>query len=263
MGRAIELITGLNTAPGATMTAATVLTGNSFTIRDSKRAISMPAVWATRQGAGAARITSPLMHDNTLGIQCEAGAASSALIDWYVAQPLHSQDQLSVQQTGSAVAGDLEFVSFLAVYDDLPGVAGTFIDRAELLRRTVNLYSNQITIASGTTGQYTGSAAVNSNEDTFKANTDYALLGYQVITSAAHAIRFVGPDWGNLGVGGPGFVSTVRDDTKDWFVMLAELTGSKTIPVMNASNRALTTIDCVVDENGANPVVMMLWAELS
>lgn len=262
MGRAMEIITGLNTAPGATMTTATALTGNSFTIRDSRRAISMPTAWGTRQGAGALRITSPLLHDNTLGIQCEIGATSSALIGFPMSQPLHAQDELSIQQTGSAVAGDIEFASFISYYDDLPGVSANFIDVATLMRRTKNIFSNQITIATGTTGQYTGSAAVNSNEDAFKANTDYALIGYQVITSAAHAIRFVGPDWGNLGVGGPGFLSNAMMDTKAWFVDLSRLLGAPCIPVMNASNRALTTIDAVVDENGGNPVVMMIWVEL-
>lgn len=256
MGKAMELLTGLATAPTQTMAAVTALTGNSFTLRDSRRAVRMLAQLDRRQVAGITRITSPLLHDSTYGIQHGAPIGGAAIIH-PVPQLLQPQDNLTVQMTGSAVAGDIEHMSMIVAYDDLPGVDGNFISAAELVKRGVNLYSNVITIATGTTGQYTGSAAVNSGEDSFKANTDYALVGYDVSSASVHAVRFVGPDWGNLGVGGPAYLdANAVVATDDWFVRL------NMIPVMNSANKGLTLIDAVADENGADPVVTMHWVEL-
>ena len=257
MGRALELITGLATAPSTTFTAATVLTGNSLTVRDSRRPTKMRAMWSTRQAAGAARITSALLHDSTIGIQqgCGIGQVIDILA---VPQEVMPQDYLGLQLTGSATAGDIEHTSYLLEYDDLPGITGRFITPAELMRRGVNLMANTITISTGTTGQYTGQVAVNSAQDAFKANTDYALIGYDVAGADCHAIRYVGPDWGNIGIGVPGKqnLGGLGVHTAKWFIELGA------IPVMNAANKALTLIDAVVNENGGDPIVTTHWVEL-
>lgn len=258
MGRAMELITGFATAPGAAFTAATMCTGNSLTVRDSRRPTRMKARWDTRQAAGASRITSALLHDSTIGMQ--HGAAIGQTIDtMFIEQMVKPQDLLNLQLTGSAVAGDIEHSSFLLAYDDLPGVSGRFISPEELLRRGLNLFSNTITIATGVTGDYSGQVAVNSAQDSFKANTDYALLGFDVAGADCHVVRYVGPDWGNLGVGGPGKmdIGGMGIHTAKWF---AEI---NMIPVMNSANKALTLIDAAVDENGGNPIVTTHWVELS
>ncbi len=262
MGRAVELITALTTAPTGTFAAATALTGNSLTIRDSRRDARMVARFDSRQATGITRITSVMLHDSTIGMQHGADDAQTRTQIMIPSQDLYAQDTLSVEMTGSAVAGDIELTSFIVEYDDLPGVAGRFISKAELLRRALNLFSNTITIATGTSGQYTGQVAVNSAQDSFKANTDYALVGYEITDAAVHAIRYVGPDWGNLGVGGPGIDGTVMHDTSDWFIALSEELGGAFIPVMNSSNRALTLIDACTDENGVNPIVTTMWVEL-
>lgn len=262
MGRAYELITGLNTAPGASMTAATALTGNSFTVRDTRRRARLAAAWVTRQAIGAMRIVSPRLHDNTIGLQIEAGAGAQCIHTPYIPQELFAQDLLSVQQTGSATAGDIEHCSYVVQYEDLPGVEARLMTPPEVYKRAKNLYMQVLTIAAGTSGQYTGSAAINSAQDSFKANTDYALLGYAVNGNACHAVRFVGPDWGNLGIGGPGRLSVNQHSTDRWFVELSEESGFPSIPVMNSANKALTTIDVVQNENEADPVITLYWAEL-
>jgi hypothetical protein len=262
MGRALELITALTTAPGATFTAATALTGNSLTVRNSTKGISMPVRWDTRQASGITRITSALLHDSSIGMQHGADDAQTRIALIKPSQVLFPQDTLALEMTGSAVAGDIEFSSFIAEYDDLPGVMGRFIGEAELLRRGVNQFSNTITISTGTSGQYTGSVAVNSAQDQFKANTDYALVGFEVTDAPVHAIRYVGPDWGNLGVGGPGIDGTLMHDTSDWFIQLSRTTNRAFIPIMNSANKALTLIDAVADENGVNPIVTTMWVEL-
>jgi len=263
MGRCIELVTGLTTAPGAAYTAATALTGNSFTVRDGKRGIRMIAQWDTRQALGMTSISSPLMHDSTVGIQHGADDAQTRTRILLSPQPMHAQDNLSVQMTGSAVAGDIEHMSMILEYEDLQGVDGRFITPDELSRRCVNHFSNDITIATGATGLYTGQVAVTSGDNVFKANTDYALIGYDIIDSPVHAVRWIGPDFGNVGIGGPANYSANGVHTAQWFIDLAKATSSsKTIPVMNSANAGLTMIDAVADENGANPQVIMYWAEL-
>jgi len=263
MGRAFELITGLAIAPTGVFSAAAALTGNSFTVRDSKNDVRMVARWDTRQATGITRITSPLLHDSSIGMQHGADDAQTRIQLLMPPQRLYPQDALTVEMTGSAVAGDIEHSSYLVEYMDLPGVQGRFIGETELIRRAVSLFSNTITISTGTTGQYTGQVAVNSAQDQFKANTDYALVGYEITDAPVHAIRYVGPDWGNLGVGGPGIDGTLMHDTSDWFLELSRITGRAFIPVMNSANKALTLIDAATDENGVNPIVTTMWAELT
>ena len=255
MGRAIELITFLATAPGATLTAGTPLTGNSNIIRDTTKKAFMTSRFDTRQAVGETRIVSALLHDSTIGMQ-HGSPVGQSVDTLAVFQPVHAQDALGVSMTGSAVGGDIEHTSYHIMYDDLPGVDGRFIKPSELKRKAVNLFSNKITISSGTTGQYTGEVAVSSAEDSFKANTDYALMGFQVISGGVHAIRYRGPDWGNLGIGGPGALDLGESVTHEWFVKQGF------IPVMNSANRSLTLIDCAADEDGANPEVITFWAEL-
>ena len=257
MGRALELITGLATAPGVSFVAASVLTGNSLTVRDSRRPTRMRALWSTRQGTGAARITSALLHDSTIGMQ--QGCGVGQVIDILpVPQEVMPQDYLGLQLTGSATAGDIEHTSYLLEYDDLPGITGQFATPSEVMRRGVTLMSNTITVSTGTTGQYTGQVAVNSAQDAFKANTSYALIGYDVSGADCHAIRYVGPDWGNVGVGGPGKqnIGGLGAVTSQWFMRLG------LVPIMNSANKTLTLIDAAVNENGGDPVVTTHWVEL-
>lgn len=262
MGRAIELITVQATAPGTSFTAFSAVSGNSLTVRDTGKPVNMLSLFSTRQGAGAIRITSPVMHDTSVGLQLLCSSANRSMItfDSYP-QPMQSQDVPTVTGTGSATAGDIESSSYILLYDDLPGVDGRFADWQTVERRVRNIFSNSITVATGTAGGYSGSVAVNSAQDQFKANTDYALLGYTVSSNACHAVRFVGTDWGNLGVGGPGFLQSANDRTDNWFVQLSHAFG-RTIPIMSSVNKGLTTIDCAQDENGTDPVVTITWAEL-
>lgn len=177
-------------------------------------------------------------------------------------QAMQSQDVPVITGTGSATAGDIEFGSYLLAYDDLPGIDGRFADWQTVSRRMKNIFNNTVTVATGTSGGYSGSVAVNSAQDQFRANTDYALLGYQVSSAACHAVRFVGADWGNLGVGGPGYLSSGVNRTDNWFVQLSQSFG-RCIPIMSSVNKSLTTIDAAQDENGGDPIVTMVWAELA
>lgn len=262
MGKALELITVQATAPGAGATFLAVA-GNSLTIRDTREAAWFAAAFSTRQTGGFMRYTSPLLHDAVVGMQfaVDSNAGLTArLHHWGCLQQLYAQDTLIAFGSGSGTAGDIEFGSFLVAYEDLPGVDAYLIDEAELRRRADDVYAFQNTLATGTTGGYSGSEVLSAEQDQLKANTDYAIIGYTV-TVPAHAIRYVGQDWGNLGLGGPGLPN--ESLTQDWFVRLSAHCKMPLIPVFNSSNKTNTFVDAAQNENGADTIVSTITVRLS
>lgn len=258
MGKALEVITVQATAPGAGAIMAAVA-GNSLTIRDSKKPINILAWWQQRQAAGWSRITSPLMHDSNIGIQGGGPIGHSTLLRGFPV-PIYGQDTLSMMGSGSAVAGDIEQTSILVAYDDVPGADAHLITAGELRKRIVDLHSFQNTLATGVAGGYSGSELITAEADNLKANTEYAILGANVQVGCS-TIRWVGPDFSNLGVGMPGATADFRNQR--YFLDLAESTGRPCIPVFSSANKSLTFLDAATDENGVDPIVQTLVARLS
>jgi hypothetical protein len=268
MGRAVEVVTGFVTAPGAAFgvpaTFWTMAAGNSLVVRNGKdeAGIYLLQMWADNQVAGALRIRSPKLHDNVQGIRATVLLSEvQPLLPIGTKQKLYSQDQLIAEQVGSAVAGDIESGAFLVYYEDLPGVEGRFLTEAQLWPRVRHIFPVENTIALGITGGYTGEEAINAEFDLFKANTDYALLGYLVSAECA-VVRWRGADTGNLGIGGPG-TETERHLTAQWFLEHARLTGLPLIPVFNSANKQGILLDGAQDENGVDVTVTSIFAELA
>jgi hypothetical protein len=117
------------------------------------------------------------------------------------------------------------------------------------------------TITPGAAGGYSGAQAINANFDLFKANTDYALLGYRVDTRCA-VVRWTGIDSGNLGVGGPG-EPAISDVTENWFVMLSQSQNLPLIPVFNSANKAAIVTDIMQDQAASAVVLTSLMVELA
>lgn len=267
MGRALELITGQVTAPGATFTAWTLAAGNSLSIRsaDVAKPIYLIGAWAKNQVAGTLRIRSPRLHDNVQGLRFRVTLGS--VLPLYpttpaisVRQRLITQDQLIVEQTGSAVGGDIEQGSLLVVYEDLPGVAGRFIDADMLYKNGVNVMVQETSHTAGAVGGYSGQVAINSSFDNLKANTDYALIG-GLIDTRATSIRWQGIDTGNLGVGMPG-EPAARDIQNSWFADQSRAFGMPLIPVFNSANKNAILVDVATDENGGTFIVSSILVEM-
>lgn len=256
---ALELVTVTATNPGAGGAAAAVA-GNSLIVRDSGKETRLMSLWQTRTAAGFTRIVSPLLHDNLVGVQMRGGIGQQRGL---IAQTtrLFPQDQLSVTLSGSAAA--VEHSSWLALYDELPGVNANLITFAELNRRAVEVTGVFNTVTPGTTAFGT-QVAINTTNDQLKANTEYALIGATVEGGAAtvgtHAIRWTGTDFGNLGVGLPGSAiypgSSLR--ISEFFSDLAELTGKAVIPVINSANKSLTFVDAIAAAATSTVVCSML-----
>lgn len=258
---ALQVVSGFVTAPSNTFTNWTLGTGDSLTVKNAPKAAYLLSVWGDWQTAGNLRITSPRLHDAVQGIRL---FGPSSIVQPLIYPPqvqyLVPQDVLTVQQTGSATAGDIESGALLIYYPDLPGSNGNFITYAEYMSRRVNILTVENTLALGTGGGYSGEEAINAEFDLLKANRDYAILGGNVSVECA-TIGWRGPDTGNVRVGMPG-CDDVKIETRNWFVNLARVTGWPLIPVINAANKANTLIDGVQDENGADTTLTTILAEL-
>lgn len=263
-GVALECLVGFVTAPSTTPTALTMSSGDSLTVRngDMSKAVRLLNAWTLQQTAGTLRIRSPKMHDGVQGVRLRSTAANAQpLLPLGVGQRVWPNDTLTVDLTGSATAGDIEQAALLMYYDDLPGQAARFIDRDQLNSRMVHYFSTQNTLSTGTAGGWSGEEAINAEDDQFKANTDYAILGFVTDTAAA-AIGWKGADLGNLRVGGPGN-PTFKELTSRWFVLLSDVFGKPMIPVINSNNKGGVQIAAAVDENGSDPIVHTIFAELT
>lgn len=262
-GVAMELISGRTTAPGATVTALTPVTGDSFTVRNSnmaKRALLLDA-WANNQVAGVLEIKSPKLHDNVRAFRARVTTADTfPLLIEDAPQILYPQDVITPSLSGSAVGGQIESAGFLFYYEDLAGEAARLITPDVLKKRIVNEFEVEIAITPGATGDYTGAAAINASFDTFIANTDYAIIG-AMVDAKCTSVAVRGPDTGNLRVGIPGAV-TLRDLMKRWFLDLSYNTGLPTIPVFNSANKAGTLVDVQQNQAGGAVNVTLVLAQL-
>lgn len=252
MGRAIEVVAGFATNPGATLTTVTPSTNTSFVVRgtDTTKPAWLLSTWAFAATAGELRITSPRLHDQIQGIRNRVTAAFTAPLvpghqDAGFAQRLYSQDNLTVQISGGAT--ELDCAALLIAYDDLAGVAGRFIDQPTLRKVGINIVTVEVTVTAVATGNFGGAVAINSTNDNLIANTDYAIMGGMTDTRGC-AVGITGVDLGNLRVGFPA-EPTLRESTQNWFQAFSVMYGAPYIPVINSANKTATQID--VETNGA------------
>lgn len=264
MGVALELLTGIVTAPGTTLTALTMASGNSNTVRNTPPDADIRALtaWVDSQGNGILRVRSTKLHDNVQGIRLNHVASEVyPLLDPMFPQKLFPQDTLVLELSGSATAGDIETACLLVYYSDLPGVDARFISADDLKTRLRHIFTVENTLSAGTAGGYSGEEALNAEFDLFKANTDYAILGMITNVECA-AIRLRGAETGNLGIGVPGNEAN-KAENRAFFLWLAERSGLPIIPVINSANKAGILLDCAQDENGSDPTVNTILAELA
>lgn len=263
MGRALEVLTGIATAPSTTFTALTAASGNTFTVRNFpfEGDARLLQAWVDSQADGELRVRSPRMHDQVQGLRLgHITSIVQPLMPWGFSQPLFPQDGLTVELTGSGTGGDIETACLLVYYEDLPGIDAMLMHPAEVLGRVQHVLSVENTLALGTSGGYSGEEAIDAEFDLLKANTLYAILGGYVEDECA-VIRYRGPDFGNLGVGFPG-IDADPQHTTDWFVKLSRHYDLPLIPVFNSANKSNVLIDGAQDENGTDVTVITLLAEL-
>jgi hypothetical protein len=260
----MELVSGRATAPGATLTALTMAAGNSLTVRNTslQTDIRMIQMWAENNAAGIFRIRSPKLHDNVQGIRYRVDATDPVgLFPPGAWQKLTPQDTLIAEISGSAVGGQIEQGQFLVWYSDLPGSNARLANWADISQRVVNYLTVEVAITPGSAGGYSGQVAINSTFDLLQANTDYAILGGTVDVRCA-AVRVTSPDFANLGIGFPGYL-TDRGVTARWFMDMNFRLGIPCIPIFNAANKNGTLVDIVQDQTGNAVNVNLIVVQLA
>lgn len=265
MGRALEVVGGFATNPGAVFTVLTPSTGQSFTVRgtDVTKGTWLLNHWAFNASAGEMRIRSPRLHDFFSGIRSRVTAAFTSPLFGHVvstgyAQRLYAQDLLTTELTGGGA--EIDTAAILIGYEDLGGVAGRFIDVPTLKKIGLNEVTIEVTVVAPATGNFGGAVAINSSIDNLIANTDYAILG-GLTDTRGNAVGVTGVDFGNLRVGFPA-EPTLRDELGYWFMKLAFGFNGAWIPVFNSANKTQTTVDVATNGAGGTYIINLNCVQL-
>lgn len=250
---AFETIGASATAPGAGGAAMAAVAGDSLRVRDSAKA-NLLDVMQDYQATGQTRITSPLLHDNVVGItlRCPPNTTNKAYRQLPVPQRLTPQDTLTLQAIGSAVAGDVELAALQIMYEDLAGVDANLILPSELESRAIDVFCPRVSITTTAAG-WTGTVAITALDDQLKANQEYAWCGIRVDAQElnALAVGMVSPDWGNLRIGCPIGETSPMSKTSSYFIGLSSDMGIPLIPVFNASQKSNVILTALGNENAA------------
>jgi len=246
----LDLISFAVTAPGAGPTACVAVAGDPAQVRNSAASsnVRLIAAWTKAQAVGFSQILFPSGHDMVRNLRFRNVANDPAnKLSLGISQFMRPQDPLTVSQSGSAVAGDVETVHMMFHYEDLPGVAGRLIMPSEVESRGEELVTVEDTTTATAGGVYSGARALNAGSDLLKANTDYAIVGANIgIVCGALTIR--GTDSGNLRCAIPGLAGAAFQ-TANWFRFLSDWTGLPCVPVFNSANKAAIFVENITDEN--------------
>jgi hypothetical protein len=259
---ALEVITGRVVNPGAAFATLTANTGNTFTIRDYPESslAFIEGLWTQQATAGQVRLRSPRFHDDVQGIRKIANAASVFnLFGDEEFQRVYPNDPLRFDMTGGGAETDS--AAFLVYYRDLGGIAARLEMWESIKPRIVDLCGQEVDVTGpATAGDWSAGTVINATNDNLKADTDYAVLGYETNTECL-AIAVAGTDTGNLRMGGPGPLNPL--ETRDWFISLSKATGMPHIPVINSNNRGNTLVFAAKNAAAGTVAVTLQLARLA
>lgn len=259
---AFEVVAGRVTNPGATITALTANTGNTFTVRDFPESATayIEEVWAQQATAGEVRLTSPRLHDNVQGLRFQSIAAQiRSFLGDEARQRVYANDVITYALSGGGA--EVDSSAMIVQYSDLSGITQNLQTWDAVAPRIVDYMGHVVQVTGPTVaGDWSAGNALNSFSAQQKADNTYALLGYLCAT-AELAIGVAGADTGNLRVGGPGTTDPL--ETRNWFVRLSRNTGQPYIPILKANNFASSTLAVARNTTGGTDNVTLLFARLS
>jgi hypothetical protein len=257
-----EILTAAATAAVTAGSAAAALAGDSLTIKNgaSGKDIDIISMWQTNQTAGFGQIAFPSGHDTTRGYRAGVSIGiNPAMLPLGQSMKVQPQELLAVTLAGTAVAGDVENISMLIRYKDLPGTNQRLIDWNELMRRISDYTTIETSVASTAGPSYGTELAITTGSDLLKANRDYAVLGMSSRTQV-HSMNLRGPDLGNLRIGMPGILR--QEYSSQFFTMLSRAHGEPLIPIINSGNKNQTFVGIATDENAGTFVTTLYLALL-
>jgi hypothetical protein len=249
----LQLVTASATASAAVGSAGAAVAGDSLTVQNANPAkgAAIVSLWQTNNtNAGFGQIAFPSGHDTTRGYRYDVSAGPSLpnpfCLPAGIAMKVTPQELISVLIGANAVAADVDNLSMLIWYGDMPGIDGRYLTAAEADSRIEKMTTVQAAIVSAAGPGYSGEVALNAGTDLLLANRDYVILGAKSRTSV-HAITIRGPDLGNVRIGSPG---VLRDEiASQWYLLLSRAHQLPMVPVINSGNKQSTLIGVATDEN--------------
>ena len=261
MGLARDCYAGKVTNAGATITAVTLATGDTNTVRNFNPPAQAWIDQLVRTGAtsGIIRVRSPLMYDNVQGIRATLSESPGAfLFGPDVAERVYSQDTLTTELTGGGAESDIAVVSIY--YQDLPGANARLHMWSDILPLIEHVAVVEVDITnSATIGAWTDTA-INASFDNFKANRDHAILGV-VSDTAIAGIAVKGPDTSNLRCLMPPHKTSFESAEAN--IRLSQAHNLPYIPVFNSANKASTFISTVDAVASSTPKISVVLGLLS
>lgn len=261
---ALDTIAAFQTTVGSTLAAGVMATGDSATVRNfppTAEAKIVELFYDDVTSPQAARIRSPLFHDNVRGIQVTPGATAPAkLLPSYGLQTVQPQDQLIFELSTAAATGKALLAAAI-YYGQLPGAMSRLYSPGDVLPLVDNIKPVYVAIGSGanTAGIWLDTV-LTTTENLLHANTDYAVLG-AVFDQAVACLAVKGTDTGNLRCSVPGGANNPYG--ADYFVRKSYELGLPLIPVINSANAGSTFVSIVSSAaTGAAGTFQLILAEL-
>lgn len=259
---AIDTVFTFVANPGATYTATAASPGDSLVVR-SFNTPGSPAqlenIFRRGATAGAARVRSPVFHDNVTGINLDTSETANALgMPFAAYQVLKSADTLIVEVTGGSSETDGAALSIY--YPQGSGFDARLASWGDVSGIIKSYKSFQVAVTnSATIGTWTDTV-ITTTENQFHADSDYVVLGYQS-SVALGMVGVKGPETANFRNCGPGNVGSI--DTSDWYLRQSNESGYAAMPVFNANNRANTYVSTVDVAASTAAVITLNCMELS
>lgn len=257
-----SILADVHNAGGAAigLTAATAATGDSFTVRNfpltSKALLETICV----QGAAprAARITSPMLHDNVTGLTFQTGETPTTfLFPREIGQPVIPGDVLSVSLDAAATSDTLALLAFY--YENLPGTKARLHSWGDIVGNIKSIKACEVDVTTSATIGAWSDTLITATENQLHAKSDYAVLGYEA-TAALVAVGVKGQETANLRVCGPGPTSAFP--TSDYFVQMGFWQNTPHIPVFNADNRGSFYVSAAANTASVASKITLILAEL-
>lgn len=256
----IEILTASATAAATTGTAATAVGTDSLVVKNGDGEIDIIALWQTNQTAGFGQIVFPTGHDTTRGFRAGTPTGvNPALMPFGQQLRIKAQETLAITLAATAVAGDVENMSALIRYKNLPGINARLITAQQAQTRTEKMTTIENSLASTAGPSYGTPETFVADSDLLQANRDYAIIGMTCRT-AVHAIYAITPDAGNVRFGCPGVLRP--EITSQWFMLQSRMHGEPLVPVFNSGNKNQCMMGVVTDENAGTFVVTLHLALL-
>jgi hypothetical protein len=261
---AMELVSAGAVNTGAVLTPATVFQGNSLQIRSTIN--NLPAYllwpWTYHNTAGNVQLNTPRMHDAAQGLKYSR-KVTDTVPAFYPETPqiLFPLDTLNLQINGSGSAVS-DTAHLLIYYLSIQGIKARLADQATIEAHGDQMVTIQTTItgAASGTGAYVGQVRLGQVSNTLWQDTDYAWLGYATSVETP-CVRITGPDFGNLGIGGPGTINN-QQLTRRWFTEMHREYNKSCIPVFNSNNLGSMMLDVANASNAVSPTIDLFFCRL-